>query len=73
MPGRIRRSVEAAMGQVDATAATAMRVLLDAAERGVDIRVQSILGIPIPETVIRLQLVDPDDGPPVNPDYQGGN
>jgi len=70
MPGRIRRSVEQAMGQVDATAAAAMRILLDAAERGVVIEVESIAGIRIPKTAIRLRLADEPE-PDGNPNNEG--
>lgn len=58
MPGRIRRSVETAMSQVDSTAATAMALLLRLASEGIVVELESVAGLPIPKTQIRIKLAD---------------
>jgi hypothetical protein len=63
MPGRIRRAVEAAMAEVSETANAGevlAKLILDLAvqlgDNGIEFEVESILGVKIPTTVVRLRL-----------------
>ena len=53
------------MGQVDTTAVAAMALLLQIASDGVSVQIESIAGIKIPKTLIRIRLAD--DEPAAEP------
>ena len=72
--GRIQRAVTAAMAEVAETSNVAEALMLQAATEGVIIQIDSIAGIPIPATKIRIRIADkPVDDTPVNENETNGN